>query len=72
MEIKEIIDNLDNFSKRDLVRLYLCVNEKYQALKQENPNCIRNTMWAVKNFEKAKDCLNRSRQKARENKQNES
>lgn len=66
MDIKDIVDNLDNLSKRDFIRLYLAVSEKYKDMKEENAHLMRNTMWAVLNFDKAKASLNKSRQKARD------
>jgi hypothetical protein len=65
MEISEVIKNLDTISKRDFVRLYLAIQAKYDMLKSENPQNLRTTMWAVKNPDKARECLNKSREKVR-------
>jgi hypothetical protein len=66
MNVNQIIEGLDKLSKRDFVRLFLAVEDKYADMKSENGPLLRTTLWAVKNPEKARECLNKSREKVRQ------
>ena len=54
MNISKFNEELDNLTKSDIIRLYLCISIKYNSLKSENPKSFSKLLYAVKNPDKLK------------------
>jgi archaellum component FlaC len=64
----ELKREIDECNQRDLVRLYLYITNKYNELKEKNPQQLSRTLYAVKNMDKMKECVVNSRKRKIEEK----
>lgn len=68
MLIEEIQTEIDVLSKRDLIKIYLYINKKFEDMKIKNPKATNNTVYSIRHPEKTKEIMEKYRiQKKQDN-----
>ena len=61
MELEKVIEQINNMSLSDTLRVYLFLNNKIEQLKKTNAQHISKMLYYVKNAEKEKQRIQQNR-----------